>query len=573
VRLAGLQQARPDPPRSALSNTAAFGGPIRLREVRLASGLVLGAFLLTHLGNHALGLVSVAAMEQGREWFERLWRNPLGTILLYGSLLLHFALALEALYRRHTLRMPLQEAAQLALGLSIPFLVIPHVVGTRIELLLTGREVGYPEMIRTIWITSPESGLRQSVALVVAWVHACLGIRFWLRPKPWFQRSALLLYTGALLVPVLALLGFAEGGQEIAAEPEQFLPRSAPASGQERLTEIRMGLYLAFAAVIGATLAARAVRPYRSWSTRVRITYPGGHIATIPRGFSVLEASRMAGIPHISVCGGQGRCSTCRVRVIEGLDAQPAPTPQEGATLARIKAGPDVRLACQFQPTDDLTIVPILATDRRRMSRAFGGSRAAGAQEREIAVLFCDLRDFTRLTERRLPFDTVFILNRYFEVVGHAVEEAGGHLDKFVGDGALALFGLTTPVQEGSRQAVDAALRISRGVARLNETYASELERPLRIAMGLHAGPAIVGEMGYGHATGLTAVGDTLNVASRLEGLAKDLDAELIVSADLASRAGLDLSGFEQQTMSVRGRSVPIEMWIVRKAADIAVNL
>jgi adenylate cyclase len=77
-----------------------------------------------------------------------------------------------------------------------------------------------------------------------------------------------------------------------------------------------MGLYLAFAAVIGATLAARAVRPYRSWSTRVRITYPGGRIVTIPRGFSVLEASRMAGIPHISVCGGQGRCSTCRVRVI-----------------------------------------------------------------------------------------------------------------------------------------------------------------------------------------------------------------------------------------------------------------
>jgi adenylate cyclase len=177
------------------------------------------------------------------------------------------------------------------------------------------------------------------------------------------------------------------------------------------------------------------------------------------------------------------------------------------------------------------------------------------------------------MTERRLPFDTVFILNRYFEVVGHAVEEAGGHLDKFVGDGALALFGLTTPAQEGSRQAVDAALRISKGVERLNETYASELERPLRIAMGLHAGPAIVGEMGYGHATGLTAVGDTLNVASRLEGLAKDLDAELIVSADLATRADLDLSAFEQQTMSVRGRSVPIEMWVIRKTADVGGDL
>src|SRR4051812_32479856 len=95
--------------------------------------------------------------------------------------------------------------------------------------------------------------------------------------------------------------------------------------------------------------------------------HPGGRIVTSPRGFSVLEASRMAGIPHISVCGGRGRCSTCRVRVIEGLDAQPAPTPQEGAALARIKAGPDVRLACQFQPADDLTIVPILATGRKKV--------------------------------------------------------------------------------------------------------------------------------------------------------------------------------------------------------------
>ena len=526
MRVAGLKRGRLDLTRSALSNTGEVGGPIRLREVRLASGLVLGAFLLTHFGNHALGLVSVEAMEQGREWFEGLWRNPLGTILLYGSLLLHFALALEALYRRHTLRMPLQEAAQLALGLSIPFLIIPHVVGTRIELLLTGREVGYPDMIRTIWITSPRErppagcgacgrmGARLPRHSLLAAPEALVSALF----APALHRRASCAGSGPAWVR--------RGGQEIAAEPERFPPGLAPASGQDLLTEIRMGLYLAFAAVIGATLAARAVRPYRSWSTRVRITYPEGRIVTIPRGFSVLEASRMAGIPHISVCGGRGRCSTCRVRVIEGLDAQPAPTPQEGTTLARIKAGPDVRLACQFQPTDDLTIVPILATSRRRMSRAFGGSRAAAAQEREIAVLFCDLRDFTRLTERRLPFDTVFILNRYFEVVGHAVEESGGHLDKFVGDGALALFGLTTPAQEGSRQAVDAALRISKGVERFNETYASELERPLRIAMGLHAGPAIVGEMGYGHATGLTAVGDTLNVASRLEGLAKDLDAE-----------------------------------------------
>ncbi|MET0527512.1 MAG: hypothetical protein ABW003_04055, partial [Microvirga sp.] len=94
------------------------------REIRLASGLVLGLFLLTHFSNHALGLVSVEAMEAGRQWFNRLWRNPVGTTLLYGSLLLHFLLALYALYWRRTLRMPLREAGQLILGLALPFLII-----------------------------------------------------------------------------------------------------------------------------------------------------------------------------------------------------------------------------------------------------------------------------------------------------------------------------------------------------------------------------------------------------------------------------------------------------------------
>src|ERR671917_581410 len=143
------------------SSPAPFEDPIRLREVRLASGLILGAFLLTHFGNHALGLISVDAMEDGRRYFNLLWRNPLGAILLYGSLLLHFLLALQALYRRRTLRMPLREAMQLALGLVLPFLLIPHVTGTRIELALTGREADYPDVVRGLWIVAPENGIRQ----------------------------------------------------------------------------------------------------------------------------------------------------------------------------------------------------------------------------------------------------------------------------------------------------------------------------------------------------------------------------------------------------------------------------
>jgi len=545
-----------------------FERPVRLREVRLASGLILGAFLLTHFGNHALGLVSVEAMEAGRRSFNLLWRHPVGTILLYGSLLLHFLLALQALYRRRTLRMPVREAMQLALGLSLPFLLVAHVTGTRIEFALTGHDSGYPEVVRNLWVLSPGSGARQAATLLIAWLHGCLGIAFWLRPKPWFPRYGLLLYTGALLVPLLALLGFAEAGQEIAAAPERF--PSAPAPEHGMLAGIRSGLTYAFAGLVGGALAARAVRISWTWSKRLRVTYPGSRVVSVPQGFSVLEASRTAGIPHPSVCGGRGRCSTCRVRVLEGHDGQPLPGAQERATLARIKAAPNVRLACQFRPVRDVSVAPVLAAGAARLLEPAGSSRAARGQEREIAVLFCDLRGFTGLTERRLPFDTVFLLNRYFEAVGRAVEDAGGHVDKFVGDGALALFGLSTGPEQAARQAVDAALRIRAGVAELNDAYASELDRPLRIAMSLHAGPAIVGQMGYGQATSLTAIGDTLNAASRLEELAKDLDAELVISDDLARRTTLDFAGHERRTLTIRGRTTPISVWIVRDAPALA---
>jgi adenylate cyclase len=543
---------------------------VPLREIRLYSGLVLAAFLLTHFGNHALGLFSVRVMEDMRQVLNLVWRNPLGTFLLYGSLFVHFILALEALFKRRTLRMPFKEAAQLVLGLSIPFLLIPHVVGTRVEFSLTGHDSGYADVIRGFWIISPANGAKQALALVIAWLHVCLGVYFWLRAKHWFGRYAILLYTIALLVPVLALLGFAEAGKEIASNPERFVPAPGPAEAQEMLAEIRLVLYATFAALIGTVLTARGIRAYKNLSTNIRITYPGAQTVTIPQGFSILEGSRLAGIPHQSACGGRGRCSTCRVRVVKGLNGQPPPSSQELATLNRIKADPDIRLACQLRPAHDLSVVPVLSVGRARMLDLVNNNQVTSGRERELAVLFCDLRGFTRLTEHQLPFDTVFILNRYFEVVGQAVEEAGGHLDKFIGDGALALFGLATTPESASRHAFEAALRIIEGVERLNDAFASELDHPLRVVVGLHAGAAVVGDMGYGQARGLTAVGDTINAASRLENLAKELSAELVISDEVARRARLDLSGCERRTVAVRGRAAPIDAWIVLRAETLS---
>lgn len=503
--------------------------------MHLISGAVLGIFVLCHFSNHALGLVSIGAMEVGRRIFTSVWHSVPGTVVLYGALLLHFLMALDSLYRRQTFRMPAGEALKIVFGLSLPFLLVPHVVATRVEPLLTGIYPDYAGILRTLWSSSINAS-RQSLALIVVWGHACLGAWFWMRGRAWFPRYETLLYTVALLVPIFALLGFVNGARSLErdyAEHGGYGDRAYAGASQERadpavLESIRLAFYGGFAALIGATLALRAM-PARG---RIRIRYPDGRVAAVSLGFSVLEASRAAGIPHVSVCGGRGRCSTCRVRITQGLENQPAPEAAELATLTRIGAPENIRLACQFRPVHNVSVVPILNTDSIGVKTQIARQNAGG-RERRVAVLFCDLRDFTRIAEHRLPYDTVFLLNRYFEVVGEAVEGSGGVIDKFIGDGALAIFGLKTPLPEACRQALSAAARLSQGIRALNQTFEGELDQPLRLAIGLHAGPAIIGEMGYGQATSLTAVGDTINTASRLEGLAKEHDAELAVSAEL----------------------------------------
>ena len=186
--------------------------------------------------------------------------------------------------------------------------------------------------------------------------------------------------------------------------------------------------------------------------------------------------------------------------------------------------------------------------------------------EREIAILFADLRGFTTLSEDRLPYDVVFVLNRYFTAMGTAVEEAGGRVDKFIGDGVMALFGIEQGVAQGSRSAMEAARRMAAHLDDLNKGLAADLAQPLRIGIGLHSGSVIVGEMGYGPATSVTAIGDAVNTASRLESLTKECDAQLIVSAPLAGHAGLDLSGFPSHQIDVRGRAAPLDIHVLQDA-------
>ncbi|MBQ9352488.1 adenylate/guanylate cyclase domain-containing protein [Phyllobacterium sp.] len=560
-----------------------------LRRARLVSGLIMLTFLTLHLTNHALNLISLAAAEEGRRWFLAIWRNPVGTTLFYGAAVTHVMLAMRSLYLRRTFYMPVGEALQIILGLVIPLLIIDHVVGTRIRHEISNYYDSYEAIIRGFWITSPFNGVKQTLALIVIWCHGCIGIHFWLRYRQWYQSAAPVLLTVAILLPVLALLGFANTGRTIAnmspASGYGAFPSSgyqghknfnatryaSPAERAEVKQDeflIKTGLYGAFGGGLALVVALRIRRRWRERATQIEIRYADGESVRVPLGFSVLEASRLGGIPHYAVCGGKGRCSTCRVQVLEGAETLPPPEPIEQTTLTRIGADYGVRLACQLHPTANISVAPLLVPSLESIVPA-GSQQASPGREREIAILFCDIRSFTMLTEARLPYDIVFLLNRYFAIVGQAVERSGGRLDKFIGDGAMALFGLTGSAADGCKNALKAAAIIVKEIERLNDELAGELSMPLRVAIGIHTGPAIVGAMGYGAVKSLTAIGDTVNVASRLEAVAKEFDVTLVVSEPVVTLAASDTAGLEVRDVAIRGRALPLRVYIVPQESSI----
>jgi adenylate cyclase len=553
---------------------------MNLRRIRLITGLILLAYLATHLLNHGLGLISLDAMEWGRLWFLLLWRNPLGTLALYGALLAHLMLALWGLYERRRLRMPLPELIQLMFGLTIPVLLTVHVVGTRLTHEYFGVNDSYTLLVITLWHASPLSGLRQAGLILIAWTHGSIGFHYWLRLKPWYARWAPYFLAVALLIPAFGLVGFVSAGREvstlIAHKPDwlgEFLSAAKlpPTSQRAELNIFYDGTLIAFAAAILLALLARGVRRLCERRTVVRITYPGDRVVQAPRNFSVLEASRLAGIPHASVCGGRGRCSTCRVRVSAGVAHLPPPSAGEKRVLQRVGASPNVRLACQLRPTTDLAVTPLLPA-HAQASDGFGQPAYLAGQELTIAVLFADLRSFTGISEKKLPYDLVFLLNRYFQSVGEPISAAGGMVDKFVGDGVMALFGVDSDAPTGCRQALAAAQAMVEQVDALSNNLAEDLAEPLRIGIGIHCGPAIVGRMGYGSAVHVTAIGDTVNVASRLQDLTKEFKCQLVISEEVAKQAGVNVATLPRHEVTVRNRGEALAIFAVDEPGQVRPN-
>ena len=537
-------------------------------KLKLWTGMFLMFYCVTHYLNHSVGIFGLEAVEYIRNIFLFFWRNPVMNFFLPSVAVIHIYLSLSRVIRLASFRgFKRHEWFQLIAGiLTVPALAL-HVSGTKIAHVFYGINDTYTFLSSSI--ADYTDIVIFNLLMLLVWMHGYIGVKYWMKVNSKYQSYLNKMGMFFFLLPILSFVGvismFRESNLNLLIDPkykEKVFNSSNPENVDlDKLTEdtimyfVIPYLFLIIILFTGRFIFFKIKRRNNS----IQISYPEGIISKIFPGMSILEASLDAGIPHAHVCGGRGRCSTCRIRVDKGLDQLEPPRQKERRVLRGIGAPENVRLACQAFPKIDLNVSPLLAHDANYKENASEQKYIHGS-DREICIMFTDLRAFTKMSEKKLPYDVVFILNQYFKLMGEIIENHGGYLDKFIGDGTMALFGIEEGPKEGSRNAIMAASQMNVELKKLNERLIHDLPFPLKMGIGIHSGNVIFGKMGYKHAKNLTAVGDAVNTASRLESLTKEFKCQLIISKYTYELSDYQFNTIEEDSVKIVGRDEMLDV-------------
>lgn len=247
---------------------------------------------------------------------------------------------------------------------------------------------------------------------------------------------------------------------------------------------------------------------------------------------TILQVSLRSGIPHAHACGGNARCSTCRVLILEGLDHCAPRNDREQLLADRLHFTSEIRLACQTTISKEVTIRRLVLDDEDLQltdQRSAGPSPTSCGEEKKLAVLFADIRGFTPFAEALPPYDVVHVLNRYFHEMGQVINRNGGHIDNYMGDGLMALFGMEDSTG-AALQAVKAGLEMHAAMDLLKPYLQTIYEKSFQIGVGIHYGDVVVGAIGAQSLKRVTAIGDAVNLASRIEAANKQAGTGLLIS-------------------------------------------
>ncbi len=283
-----------------------------------------------------------------------------------------------------------------------------------------------------------------------------------------------------------------------------------------------------------------------------------------------------AGIPHVHECGGQGRCSTCRVVIESGQENLSPETDKEKRLKARKQLPDEVRLACQCKAKGSVSLRRVIR-DEIDIRNVLENGITPSARNRKVVILFCDIRNFTEFSQQHLPYDISHMLNRYFQAMEQVILQHKGYLDKYLGDGFMAIFGLEgQSPSESCSLAIRAALKMLNTLKKLNDYFEEAFAYRFQIGIGIDFGQALLGEFGGPQKRSFTALGPAVNRASRIEALTKTLGKNLLISDALyqqlaASENHLNeqiLNRYFQQSdlVSLKGIREAVRVWLFSDA-------
>lgn len=290
-------------------------------------------------------------------------------------------------------------------------------------------------------------------------------------------------------------------------------------------------------------------------------------------GETLLAAALRAGLPLTHVCGGQAKCSTCRIWVLEGLEGCPPRGGQEAELADKLGLDRRIRLACQLRPEADLSFRRLVLdeTDMVMASQIDRDRHTNAGELKHVAVFFSDVADFTRFSENLTPYDVMYLLNRYFAQVGEVIEANDGYIDKFVGDGMMAIFGLEGQA-EAPLRAVNAGLQTLAVVDRMKPFFRSMYGVDFDVRVGVHYGEAVIGSVGSPGHERLTAVGDVVNLASRVETANKEAGTRFLITEALHDAVKDDVEVEDFVRVRLRGTSDRITLYEIARLTEAAAE-
>ncbi len=282
---------------------------------------------------------------------------------------------------------------------------------------------------------------------------------------------------------------------------------------------------------------------------------------------TILQISLENQIPHVHACGGNAKCSTCRIMVISGEENLSPPEELEKQLSLKKGFHKKIRLACQTKVWGDIKIKRLV---RDEIDEELAISNNFTGRELSIAILFADIRNFTNFSEKHLAYDVVHILNRFYKKMGDAILNYEGYIDKFMGDGILALFGINDKNnQKKCQNALFSAIEMLDYLQEINVYLKQNFGEEFRIGIGLHFGTAIIGELGHPEKKQTTAIGDSINFTSRLEKLTKKIKSPILVSEEFKKILNIEEYIEKEYIVSIRGKTGYYKIYSIKKEKNI----